>query len=198
MVFLSSCCSVGSRLNGATLINEGLFKNSSNPLKTSGLIPESCPQAYSPHPDWSLWCLTKCCWQTCQHCLRCIFTYINCIKLLLLHQAVFWPCFMPKLEELLGTRPCTPDLCETLSVTHTVSPQVRLQCHCSQAHTAARKQNRIFNIPETVTASSPFMAFLEYSSYSMVCTKHCVWDVNSPSADSMGYSCTERNTWLPT
>lgn len=69
MVFLSSCCSVGSRLNSATLINEGLFKNGSNPLKNSDLIPETCPQAYSPHLDWALQCLKKCSWQTYQHCV---------------------------------------------------------------------------------------------------------------------------------
>ena len=68
----------------------------------------------TPTPGWSLWCLTKCYWQTCQHCLSCIFTYISCIKLLLLHQAVIRPRRMLKLQELLGTWPCTPSVCETL------------------------------------------------------------------------------------
>lgn len=50
MLFLCSCCSVGSRLSGATLSNEGLFTNGSNPLKTSGLILQTYTQAYNPHP----------------------------------------------------------------------------------------------------------------------------------------------------
>lgn len=149
----------------------------------------------TPAPDWSPWYPTKCCWQSCQHHRRCIFTYISCIKLLLLlHQAAFWPCYVLKLQELLGTQHCTPDNCETLPVIHTVSPPVS---HCSQAHAAAHKHNCIFNIPETITASSPFMAFPEYSLYSPVCTKCCIYDVNSLRTDSMSYSCSERNASPP-
>lgn len=51
MLFLSSCCSVGSRLSGATLTNESLFKNSSNPLKISSLIPQTYTQAISLQPE---------------------------------------------------------------------------------------------------------------------------------------------------
>lgn len=55
---------------------------------------------------------------------------------------------MLKLQELLGTRPCAPDICETLC--HPVSPRVS---HCRQAHTAALTLNSVFNIPTNITAS---------------------------------------------
>lgn len=78
-----------------------------------------------------------------------------------------------------------------------VSPALRTALprfsHCTPAH----KHGCIFNIPEAIFATSPFMAFLEYSLYSVVCTKCCTWKVNSPFVDSACYSCPERNAWPP-
>lgn len=76
MLSLSSCCSVGSRQSGATLTNEALFRNGSNPFKTQRLDPAALHSSLQPPAQTDHW-YQQHCWQTCLLPLRHLYIHTS-------------------------------------------------------------------------------------------------------------------------
>lgn len=110
---MSSCSSVGRKCSGTTLTDEGLFRNGSSSFRSFVLQPCTEQKPYtiqttvasdstvsSPaFPDSGT------------------FTNINCVRLLLLHQAVPWSHYMLEWQKLVGLSTALPMPVDLLSST---------------------------------------------------------------------------------
>lgn len=171
MLSLSSCCSVGSRQSGATLTNEASFRNGSNPFKTQWLDPAALHSSLQPPAQADHW-YQQHCWPTC-------LLPLGHLYILQLHYVTdaAQSCPLALLHvTMAGAARDSARHSWQLRVSPALSTALPRFSHCTPAH----KHGCIFNIPEAIFASSPFMAFLEYSLYSVVCTKRCTWKVDSP------------------